>query len=103
VPSQKVYKKRLSPSPTKKNGKRNYAYLPLSGEVTIASGDTDNETIIVSEVVGSKDRIVGLGGRIHLGQDLLGESLGNPRVINKSSQTRNVKSPYPCHARGSTY
>jgi hypothetical protein len=70
----------------KTNRKRIYAYLPLSGEVTVAGGDTENETIIVSEVVGSKDRIVGLGGRIHLGQDLLGESLGNPTSINKSSQ-----------------
>jgi len=32
----------------------------------------------VSEVVGIEDLIFGLGRRMHLGQDLLGKSLGNP-------------------------
>jgi len=59
--------------------------LPLSGEVTEASGYTIKDTIIVSEVIGRNDRIIGLGGRMHLGQDLLGESLGD--LIDGSRST----------------
>ena len=53
-------------------------HLPLSREVTVASGDTEEDGIELGEVIGVKDGIVGLGGRIHLGQDFLRECLGNP-------------------------
>ena len=81
----------ISPLPTKMKGEIwIYAHLPLSGEVTVASGDTENEAIKVTEVVGTKDRIVGLGGRMHFGQNLLRKSLGDPRM--KSRQSRNAQS-----------
>jgi hypothetical protein len=71
---------RTKPQPHENQRLKKLAYLPLSGEVTVASGDTVKDTVIVSEVVGSKDGIVRLGGRIHLGQNLLGQSLGNPKI-----------------------
>ena len=46
-------------------------HLPLSREVTVTSGDTEDEGVELSKVVGGKDGIVGLGGRIHLGQNFL--------------------------------
>ena len=59
-----------------------YTYPKLSGHATVASGDTAKDTVELSEVVGRKDGIIGLGGRMHLGQDLLGKSLGNPRITS---------------------
>ena len=50
----------------------------MSREVTKTSGDTKEEGIEITKVVGVKDGIVGLGGRIHLGQDFLREGLLNP-------------------------
>lgn len=76
-------KKKASSSPT--NTKRKvediylYTYLDLSRHAAVASGDTKNNTVVFSEVGGGYDRIVGLGGRMHLVQDILGKSLGNPR------------------------
>ena len=69
-------------SPMKTKQKVIYTYLELSGHATVASGDTAKETVELSEVVGGKDGIIGLGGRMHLGQDLLGKSLGNPRITS---------------------
>ena len=80
VPSQKAYKCVFQPDKNKTKGNIIYTYLELSGHATIASGDTKNETVVVSEVAGLYDGIVGLGGRMHLGQDFLGESLGNPKI-----------------------
>lgn len=54
------------------------AYLELGGHGTEASGDAKDESIEVGELEGCDDGIVGLGGRMHLGQDLLGKSLRNP-------------------------
>jgi len=51
--------------------------LELSGHVTVASGDAKEEAIVVSEVAGSDDGVRRLGRCMHLGQNLLGESLGN--------------------------
>lgn len=53
-------------------------HLPLSREVTVTSGDTEEEGIEIAKVLGGKDGIVGLWGRIHLGQDFLREGLLNP-------------------------
>lgn len=55
-----------------------YAYLQLSWEATVASGDTKDEGIKVGELGGGDDGVAGLGGGVHLGQYLLRESLGNP-------------------------
>ena len=52
--------------------------LPLRWEVTIASGDTTKDAIEVGEFGGGDDRVVGLGGSMHLGQNVLSESLGDP-------------------------
>ena len=53
-------------------------HLPLSREVTVTSGDTQDEGVEIGKVAGGKDGIIGLGGRIHLGQDFLREGLLNP-------------------------
>jgi hypothetical protein len=50
VPSQKAYKSQFQPDKTKRKGI--YTYLELSGHVTEASGDTQKETVVVSEVIG---------------------------------------------------
>lgn len=55
-----------------------YTYLPLTRHGTEASRDTDDEGIKLSKVAGSEDGVVGFRGRIHLGQDLLWESLSDP-------------------------
>jgi hypothetical protein len=57
-------------------------HLPLSREVTVTSGDTEEEGIELAKVLGMKDGIVGLRGRIHLGQDFLREGLLNPNDQN---------------------
>jgi hypothetical protein len=57
---------------------RQEIYLPLSREVTVTSRDTVEDGVESVKVLGLKDRIVGLGRRIHLVQDFLRESLGNP-------------------------
>ena len=53
-------------------------HLPLSREVTVTSGDTEEDGIELGKFVGAKDGIVGLRGRIHLGQHFLREGLGDP-------------------------
>ena len=85
----KGLQKRAKPQPNENKMDKIYAYLPLTREVTVSGGDANKESIIVSKIVGIEDRIIGLGGRMHLGQNFLGKSLGDPRV--KSSQTRNVQ------------
>jgi hypothetical protein len=55
-----------------------YAYLPLCREVTVTSGDTAKDTIELGEFGGADDRVVGLGGSMHLCQNVLRQSLGNP-------------------------
>ena len=55
--------------------------LPLSGEVTVTGGDTEQDGIVLQKVVGLSNGVVGLGRGVHLGQDLLGEGLGDPAYI----------------------
>ena len=50
----------------------------MSREVTVTSGDTKEDGIEVAKVVGGKDGVVGLRGRMHLGQDFGRKGLGNP-------------------------
>jgi hypothetical protein len=54
-------------------------HLPLSREVTESGGDTEEDTVVLLELLGvleGGDAGV-LGRSVHLGQDLLGESLGD--------------------------
>jgi hypothetical protein len=60
---------------------RIYAYLPLRWEVAVTGGDTAKEAVVVGEIAGVDNRIIWLGGRMHLGQDLLRESLSDPRIV----------------------
>lgn len=53
--------------------------LPLSGEVTVAGGDTEEDGIVLQEVVGLSNGVAGLGRGVHLGQHVLREGLGDPR------------------------
>jgi hypothetical protein len=52
--------------------------LPLGGEVSVTGGDTEEDGVVLEESVGLGDGVVTLWGSVHLGQDLLGESLGDP-------------------------
>lgn len=56
-------------------------HFPLRGEVTVTSGDTEEECVKGGKLRGGDDFVVRLGGRMHLREDLLGEGLGNPDVI----------------------
>lgn len=61
--------------------------LPLRGEVTVASGDTEEDTIVGEELVRGHNGVGGLGGSVHLGQDIVGERLGDPmgdKVVSQS-------------------
>ena len=64
--------------------------LPLGREVTVASGDTEDEPVELGEVLRGKDGVVGLGGGVHLVEDLLRQGLGNPNqgsaVSNESGR-----------------
>ena len=51
--------------------------FPLGREVTVASGNTEQNGIVLKEGVRLGNGVVGLGGSVHLGQDLIGESLGD--------------------------
>ena len=51
--------------------------LPLGGEVTITGGDTEEDSIELEQVRGLSNGVAGLGRGVHLGENLLGESLGN--------------------------
>lgn len=61
--------------------------LPLRGEVTVASGDTEEDAIVGEELVRGHNGVGGLGGSVHLGQDIIGERLGDPmgnKVVSQS-------------------
>lgn len=53
--------------------------FPLSGEVTETGWNTEEESIVCCERCWVDDGNVGLGGCVHLGQDILGKGLGNSR------------------------
>lgn len=52
--------------------------LPLGREVTIASRDTEQHSIVVLEAVRVGDGVVLLGRSVHLSQDFLRQGLSNP-------------------------
>ena len=53
--------------------------LPLGGEVAVACRDTEEDGVVLLERggVAEEGHVGGLGRRVHLGEDLLGESLGD--------------------------
>lgn len=53
--------------------------LPLSGEVSVTSGNTEKDGVVLQEVVGLSNGVAGLGRGVHLDQNLLRKSLANPR------------------------
>jgi len=65
--------------------------LPLSWHVTVAGGDTDDEAIELSDIVGGEDGVTGFRRRIHLGQDLLRESLGD--LVDSGATTGSLDAP----------
>ena len=66
-------------------------YLPLSGEVTVTGGDTEDETVELWEFVGGDDRVVGLGGGVHLLEHRLGERLRDPSGLVSTAGIQQTK------------
>jgi hypothetical protein len=53
--------------------------LPLGREVTVTGGDTEENGIVLEELVGLlKDGHGGLWGSVHLGEDIFGQGLLDP-------------------------
>lgn len=52
--------------------------LPLAGEVSVTSGDTEEEGIVVLQFRGGNNGVVRLGDSVHLSKNLLRKSLRNP-------------------------
>lgn len=64
--------------------------LPLSREVTVTSRDTEQNGIVLQKVVGLANGVAGLGRGVHLGQNLLGESLADSRKRLISGQQKEI-------------
>jgi len=60
------------------SNRRGENHLPLSGERTVTSGDTEEERIVFCELSGGDDGVVRLGWGMELRQDFLGKSLCDP-------------------------
>lgn len=54
----------------------------LSYLVAVTSGDTEEEGVELGELVSSDDRVLRLGRRMHLVQDIFGQSLGDSSDIS---------------------
>lgn len=54
--------------------------LPLGGEVAEAGGDAEEDGIVLEQVSRLSDGVGGLGGGVHLAEDVGGEGFGNPGV-----------------------
>jgi hypothetical protein len=52
--------------------------LPLTGEVTVTGGDTEEEGIEFLQVVNTDDGVIRLGWRMQDGEEVWGESLRDP-------------------------
>jgi len=64
--------------------------LPLSREVTVASGDTEEDGIVLQKVAGLSNGVGGLGRGVHLGQDFLGKSLGDLEDVGLAASGLNA-------------
>jgi hypothetical protein len=64
-------------------------YLPLSGEVPISGGNAKQEAVILDEGLGifEEGDIAILGGSVHLGEDLVGQSLGELVDVDLSASS----------------
>ena len=49
----------------------------MGGEVAVSRWDAEQESIIVHDVLDRDKGVVRLGGSVHLGEDLIGEGLGD--------------------------
>lgn len=56
-------------------------YLPLSGEVAVTGGDTEDETVELSKLFRRDDGIRGLGRSVHLLQNVLREGLRDSEAL----------------------
>lgn len=67
--------------------RRGTAYLPLGREVSVTGRDTEQEAVVLEELLGVVEgRDVGiLGGSVHLGQDILRERLGDLEDIGSTT------------------
>lgn len=56
--------------------------LPLGGEVSVSSGNSKQDSVVFLEHsrVGENLDVGGLGGSVHLSEDVLGKSLCNPEL-----------------------
>jgi hypothetical protein len=59
------------------NDDKSEAHLPLAREVAVTGGDAHDESVKGGESLSVDDGVVGLGRRVHLGEDLLRERLGD--------------------------
>lgn len=53
--------------------------LPLSGEVTVASGDTEKDGVVVLQSVDLDDGVRRLRRSVHPREDVIGKSLSDPK------------------------
>jgi hypothetical protein len=61
--------------------------LPLSREVAVTCGDTEEESIVILQLIGGNDCVVGLGGCVHLSEDLIGEGLRDSEELSSAEFT----------------
>lgn len=76
--------------------------LPLGGEVAEARGDAEQEGVVAGQRgrVGQRLDVGGLGGRVHLTQDLFGEGLGDPVWVVLLECIPRGSRDYPPHCQG---
>lgn len=61
--------------------------LPLSREVAVTGGDSKEETVVLSQGAGRGNGVLGLGGSMHLTQDLFRESLGDLKEVSGATSS----------------
>lgn len=61
-------------------------YLPLTWEVTVTSGNADQESIVRGKNLWGDDGVVGFGGGVELLEDLIGERLRDPARRERSDR-----------------
>lgn len=64
--------------------KKMQTHLPLAGEVSVPGRDAHDERVEGGKRIGVDDGEIGFCGRVHYGEDLLRERLGNPKGLSDS-------------------
>lgn len=64
--------------------------LPLGGEVAVTSGDTEEEGIVLKELLRLGDGVVGLGRSMQQLQNVVGESLGDLEDVGLATSSLNA-------------